>query len=244
MNILLYLPGMLLLINWTKNYFYTIGTVLFIVCFQLLIATPFLIVNFEGYLSRAFEFSRKFGQRDSAYWQFVPEGVFVSGKFHFLLLFLHIFLLLVFLFRKAAFGKSFKEKLQSLNVPTSVNEWISPKNGKDLEPQSKIYLAVAYTLFSINFIGIVFSRSMHIWFYSWYMHSIPFIICFNGFSFYKLGLFLALEAAYIQFPPSVYSSGVILFIHILFLGILDKSVNKITPQNYKTQDLQNNKKKN
>ena len=137
MNILLYLPGFLLVVNWAKNYLYTLFTLAFIVMFQLAIAAPFLLVNAEGYFSRAFDFSRVFLFKESAYWQFLPEHVFVSSKFHSLLLFLHLAFLLIFLFRKAANGSSLKEKFQSLNLPTSIQEFLNPGPGSDLQPESK-----------------------------------------------------------------------------------------------------------
>lgn len=135
MNILLYLPGLLLIINWANNYIYTVCSLIFIVVFQLVIAVPFLITNSRGYFTMAFDFSRVFDQKESAYWQFFPNEVFVSKIFHNTLLVLHVTLLLIFLFRKAAYGKTFAQKLQSLNLPTSISEFLHPPQGTKIAPE-------------------------------------------------------------------------------------------------------------
>jgi alpha-1,3-mannosyltransferase len=137
MNILLYLPGLLLVINWSTNYAFTLAAVLYIVLFQLAIATPFLLNNPRGYFTMAFDFSRQFDHVQSAYWQFLPTDVFSSRVFHTSLLVLHVTFLLIFLFRKAAYGKSVRGFLISLNLPSSFRELYRFGNGCKLEPEGK-----------------------------------------------------------------------------------------------------------
>jgi alpha-1,3-mannosyltransferase len=136
MNILLYLPGLLLILNWSGNYLSTMVSILFLIAFQLLIAIPFLITNPIGYLTRAFQFSRKFGQPHSAYWQFISEEVFTSWEFHSLLLAVHVTLLILFLFRKASINNSLTTVLKSLNLPSSTQELLHPGTGCKIEPHS------------------------------------------------------------------------------------------------------------
>jgi alpha-1,3-mannosyltransferase len=137
MNILLYLPGFLLVINWHFNYLATLATVFFIVAFQLAIAVPFLQTNPSGYFKMAFDFSRVFDKKESAYWQFVPDDVFVSKNFHNALLVAHVAFLLVFLWRKAVYGRNFKEILRSLNLPSSFDEVFRPRSGKGMKEEGK-----------------------------------------------------------------------------------------------------------
>ena len=235
MNILLYLPGLLLVVNWGKNYRYTLSALVFIVCFQLIIAAPFLLTNPSGYFTMAFDFSRVFLFEQSAYWQFLPEEIFVSRRFHNTLLLLHVLSLLIFLFRKAVVGRSIKAWAASLNLPCSLSAFMHPSQGLKLEPDSNLHLVIAYAMFTTNFIGIFFARSFHIQYYSWYMFSVPFILCYKSRSLLKYSLFLLLEIGYKQHPPKIYSSCIILFLHICFLLILDRAADKITPATYLQQ---------
>lgn len=136
MNILLYLPGLLLVLNWAGNYVYTLLALCFIIAFQLSIAIPFLITNSKGYFTMAFDFSRIFDQKESAYWQFFPNEIFISRVFHTSLLVLHVIFLLIFLFTKAATGKTLKEKMKSLNLPTSFAGLLRPDQGCSIDPHS------------------------------------------------------------------------------------------------------------
>ena len=68
--------------------------------FQVLLAAPFLFTNPIGYLSKAFEFQRKFLYQWTVNWRFLPEHVFLSGLFHALLLTGHLTCLLVFVYKR------------------------------------------------------------------------------------------------------------------------------------------------
>lgn len=136
MNILLYLPGILLAINWTYNYFATLGAVFFIIAFQLIIAIPFLQTNPSGYFKMAFDFSRVFDKKESAYWQFVPDEIFTSKTFHNSLLLFHVLFLLIFLYRKAIHGASLSSKWKSLNLPLTISDFTSPKQGEQMPADS------------------------------------------------------------------------------------------------------------
>ena len=138
MNILLYLPGLLLLINWSMNYRKTIVSVVYTVVFQAAIATPFLYQNYSAYLNRAFDFGRQFEMKWSVNWQFLPLQVFESRLFHLSLLCLHLTLLLGFLFLKASYGNTFKGRIKSLNLPVSLEELKNPSQKiRSIDPLSK-----------------------------------------------------------------------------------------------------------
>ncbi|OMJ75488.1 hypothetical protein SteCoe_25337 [Stentor coeruleus] len=237
MNILLYLPGLLLIINWGNNYIFTLCSLIFIIAFQLIIAIPFLLVNPRGYFTMAFDFSRVFDQKESAYWQFLPNEVFVSKIFHNTLLVFHVTLLLIFLFRKAAYGKTFVQKLRSLNLPTSLAEFLHPPQGTKIAPE-----LIAYSMFTTHFIGIFFSRSLHIQYYTWYIFTIPFFICYGSRKWWKYGLYVLLEVAYKQYPPKLYSSCMVFAIHLVFIYVLDSAFEKVTPRYFKDRADKETKK--
>ena len=116
MNVLLYAPGWLVILLLTHGVYSTIS-ILFVYCalpqvsqltyfeiidsdFQVLLAVPFLFTNPIGYLSKAFEFQRKFLYQWTVNWRFLPEHVFLSGSFHALLLMGHLACLLVFIYKR------------------------------------------------------------------------------------------------------------------------------------------------
>ena len=237
MNILLYLPGLLLVLNWTFNYLTTLGTLVFVVGFQVLIALPFLQTNPGGYFKMAFDFSRVFDQKESAYWQFVPEETFRSKAFHNGLLVLHVLSLLVFLYRKAVCGSSIRSKLRSLNLPSSLKDLTSPGQGVYQKPEH-----IAYVLFFTHFIGIFFSRSFHIQYYTWYIYTLPFLLCYGQRSLWKIGLFGLLEVAYVQYPPKLYSSVMVFVLHLGFLCLFDRMFGKVTPEVFRVKEKEKEEK--
>ncbi|CAG9310911.1 ALG3 [Blepharisma stoltei] len=230
MNILLYLPGVLLLLNWSKNYRLMVLALLYIIVFQIIIAIPFLSVNPSGYLVRAFDFGRKFEMKWSVNMQFLPLDIFLSSKFHLLLLVSHVGCLIWFLISKASDGNTIKERLQSLNLPSSVKEFISPKNqNKTLDS-----FTIVFTLFTINLIGITFARSLHYQFYSWYFYSLPFFVCLGTKTHVKLACFIGIESVFIAYPPHPTFSYFLHMFHLYLLSRTFLAVKKLTPYPHKT----------
>mmetsp|Transcript_27524 Transcript_27524/g.31823 ORF Transcript_27524/g.31823 Transcript_27524/m.31823 type:complete len:112 (-) Transcript_27524:61-396(-) len=81
---------------------------------------------------------------------------------------------------------------------------------------------ILFTLFTSNMIGIVFCRSIHYQFYSWYFHTIPYLLLIDGSHNFVLGamriLILAgIEYAYNIFPATPLSSAILQICHLLIL---------------------------
>ena len=53
---------------------------------QLALAQPFLVHDWQAYASRAFEMGRVFKYEWTVNWRFVPEDIFLDGRFSVLLL--------------------------------------------------------------------------------------------------------------------------------------------------------------
>lgn len=137
MNILQYLPALLLLICWAKGFRAALISLFSIITWQVAIAIPFLKVNPAGYLERAFNFGRQFTQIWSVNWQFLPSEFFLSSTLHNSLLMLHILLLLHFLIAKASTGNTFLQRYKSLNLPCSWKEFNTPTS-YTITPQGNI----------------------------------------------------------------------------------------------------------
>lgn len=141
-----------------------------------------------SYLTRAFEFSRVFLYQWTVNWHFMPEEWFVSRPFAFSLLLLHLGVL--FLFAKYRW---FEEEqgimpavhnfLHRLSIPrqpsgsstvaqkeqndAAAKQHISDAPGQSSRSQPMPSVDIIQVVFTANFIGILFSRTLHYQFYSW-----------------------------------------------------------------------------
>ena len=92
-------------------------------------------------------------------------------------------------------------------------------SGKRLHPSY-----IAYTLLVSNFIGVVFARTLHYQFYSWYFHALPFLLWISDRSWFWKGLTLVgIEYAFNVFPATAASSAVLQLCHLIILWGLLKS---------------------
>jgi len=84
-------------------------------------------------------------------------------------------------------------------------------------------------MFLSNFIGIVFARTLHYQFYSWYFYSIPFMLMFTLMKRHtKLMVVIMIEFAFNTFPAMAKSSAVLQMAHVTLLsGVLLAGVPQI-----------------
>lgn len=75
--------------------------------FYFFLGLPFLISSPSAYLVGAFNVGRVFMHKWTVNWRFLSEEIFVDRRFHFALLGLHIFLILIFLPEWTKYLKSF-----------------------------------------------------------------------------------------------------------------------------------------
>ena len=78
MSALLYLPAVLLNLNFHFGLRKTLACVLFMIGMQALIGMEWLIYDAQAYFGKAFEFSRVFMFKWSVNWQFLGEKRAVS----------------------------------------------------------------------------------------------------------------------------------------------------------------------
>jgi len=130
----------------------------------------------------------------SVNWQFVPEWVFVSKGFALLLLGLHLAVLWL-LFRRY---------------------WtrMSPA-GRPLTPG-----VILWVLYSCQLPGIIFARSLHYQFYSWYFYTVPYLLwCGPQPLSVRVGLLVCLEWVWNLYPPHMAVSLLMLATHIAILAL-------------------------
>ncbi|XP_041752650.1 dol-P-Man:Man(5)GlcNAc(2)-PP-Dol alpha-1,3-mannosyltransferase [Coregonus clupeaformis] len=209
MNVLLFAPGLLFLLLSEFGLMRTIPKLSLCAAIQLLLGLPFLMENPIGYLTMAFDLGRQFMFTWTVNWRFLPEWLFLSRYFHLVLLATHMLALLLFaLHRWKRPGESIMELLK--------------------EPGKRVILAQKLTsdqmvliLFTSNFIGMCFSRSLHYQFYVWYFHTLPFLLWSGGVK--KLAhllrvLILGLvELSWNTYPSTIYSSAALHMCHLIML---------------------------
>ena len=169
---------------------------------SVLLGLPFIKENWQSYLSAAFNFSRKFEYKWTVNWRFLGEEVFLDSRLHVLLLALHVSVLVFFL------GKFF----------ITTNKASYTTSNKILTSKQIISI-----LFLSNFIGMMFSRSLHYQFLSWYHHTLPALLFLP--KFYKsitcLMILGMVEFCWNSYPSTEFSSGLLHVCHgAILYGIL------------------------
>ncbi|KAA3673745.1 alpha-1,3-mannosyltransferase [Paragonimus westermani] len=212
MNILLYLPGLLLVLLWHRGILETIGHLCEILIVQLVVGAPFLFHNPEAYLSRAFNFGRQFMYKWTVNWRLIPEHVFLDRRFHLILFCLHLLFLTLLLFKFIRVDNDISTyvSLFSFYADCYLLARMNPASVAD----------IIYPMFVSNFVGVVFSRSLHYQFYVWYFHTLVYLFwsvdnISNPLRLLVIGL---IEICWNTYPSTVFSSTLLHGCHGLLLG--------------------------
>lgn len=199
MNVLLFAPGVLVLLLYKFGLKGTFWNLCICASSQIAIALPFLLTHPLSYMHRAFDFGRQFVFHWSVNWKFVEENVFLSKHFALGLLLMHLSALFLL------WRIRWKPQLEA-------NSKISPK-------------VILDVLFTCNFAGIMFARSLHYQFYVWYFHSLVYMLWSTSSPGYlinscKLILLLSVEYCWNVFPSTSASSFLLFVCHLILLGYL------------------------
>lgn len=206
MNILLSAPGLLLVLLQANGMIGTIVCLSICAGIQLLLGSPFLLHHPVAYLARSFELGRVFKYEWTVNFKFLSEEAFVSQMLSVALLALTVIVLVLF-----------AVKWLRSTGPIYVRD-VSTREGerKQLLPEY-----VVKTLFVSNFIGIVFCRSLHYQFYSWYYHTLPFLLWQTDLPVMgRLAVLAGIEISFNIFPATSTSSAVLQVCHAVLLAAL------------------------
>ncbi|KAF8162883.1 glycosyltransferase family 58 protein [Crassisporium funariophilum] len=212
MSIILYLPGLLVILVKRKGLIPTIIHMVTLVTTQFLFALPFLQEDPWAYARSAFDLGRVFLYKWTVNWRFLEEDNFLSPRFAVSLLIGHVTVLVafgLFIWCKADGG---------------VYRVLSRAFRRSFLPAGLVSVTpdyVATVLFTSNLIGILFARSLHYQFYSWYAQQTPFLAWRTRYPLpIKLALIVGIEYAWNVFPSTPVSSGVLLACNsLLLIGI-------------------------
>ena len=96
MSVLLYVPGLLVVLFKRRGLASTLGHVLALAATQAVLGAPFLLAHPRTYLKYAFEFSRVFLFKWTVNWRFLGESLFLSPMWARGLLATHLGVLVLF----------------------------------------------------------------------------------------------------------------------------------------------------
>jgi alpha-1,3-mannosyltransferase len=181
MSALLYIPAFLVVLVKQRGLATTIRLCLTIFLVQGLLAYPFLLKHPLPYIKNAFDLSRVFLYKWTVNWRFLSEERFLDPNFAKALLVGHVSVLVAFgLFRWCRTSGGvlvvLNRAIQHPSRPGSPvpvrADGASAGSPRSLK-YSQLATEVITTTLTSNLIGIVFSRSLHYQFYSWYAYQVP-----------------------------------------------------------------------
>ncbi|KAG6376391.1 dolichyl-P-Man:Man(5)GlcNAc(2)-PP-dolichyl mannosyltransferase [Boletus reticuloceps] len=212
MSALLYLPGLLVILFKRHGLMVTMRHLLVVAATQIVLARSFLAEDARAYFQNAFDLSRMFMYKWTVNWRFLDEQTFLSRSWARGLLVGHVTVLVAFgLFRWCRSDGGVAVVLR--------RGFRSPMLSPSLSPVSADY--VATVLMTSNLIGILFARSLHYQFYSWYFQHLPFLAQRTKYPLLlQLLIIVGIEYAWNVFPSTSLSSGILLASHcVLLFGI-------------------------
>ncbi|EDO46580.1 predicted protein, partial [Nematostella vectensis] len=202
MNVLLFAPGLLFLLLKKFGAWRTIPKLAICGVPQVLLGLPFLMDNPVGYISRSFNLGRQFFFIWTVNWRFLPEWLFLNRYFHAALLLLHLLTLFCFYL--------YKWRGKRLYALRSLKK--SGAHSNDL---------LVTILFTSNFLGMVFSRSLHYQFYVWYFHTIPYLLWTTRlWTSARILILGVIELCWNTYPSTIASSLALHGCHLVLLGSL------------------------
>ncbi|KAM1058145.1 hypothetical protein EV2_032252 [Malus domestica] len=225
MNVLLYAPPLLLLMLKAMSIGGVISALSGAAHVQVLLGMPFIMSHPFAYISRAFNLGQVFILFWSVNFKFVPEPIFVSKAFAISLLIAHLGLLTAFAhyrwcMHEGGLFKFLYSRLDPIKLKFALTSSFPLKKSFNIHSSNRVLRKeyIVTTMFVGNFIGIVCARSLHYQFYSWYFHSLPYLLWKTPFpTVLRILLFIGVEFCWNVFPSSLYSSAMLVFLHLVIL---------------------------
>ncbi|KAI9206369.1 dol-P-Man:Man(5)GlcNAc(2)-PP-Dol alpha-1,3-mannosyltransferase-like protein [Polychytrium aggregatum] len=209
MNVLLFAPGFALIIYQAVGLANSVLLATMAIAIQAALAIPFLLHEPQHYLARAFEFSRVFMYKWTVNWKIVDEDTFLRKDWAALLLGLHLVLLVLFGITNwtRSYGGIFNVIAKGLRH-TDAKAVLTSDH-------------IIFVMFTSNFIGIVFARSLHYQFYSWYYFTLPYLLWRGRIpTVVRIVTLGAIEYCWNVYPATKLSSSILLAAHALLLASL------------------------
>ncbi|KAJ7156088.1 glycosyltransferase family 58 protein [Mycena crocata] len=210
MSILLYLPALLVFLFKRTGVLATCRHLVTLIASNALLALPFLEEDYWAYLRSAFDLSRVFLYKWTVNWKMVPEKTFLSQQWATGLLLGQVSAL-------AAFGLFIWCKEDGGVWMVLRRGFRKPDFPASFAPVTADHIATIF--FTSNLIGILFARSLHYQFHSWYAQQLPFLAWRTRYPIpIKIALIFGIEYSWNVFPSTPFSSTVLLGANTLLLA--------------------------
>jgi alpha-1,3-mannosyltransferase len=215
MNIFLFAPALWLLMLIDIGLVGSLACISLCAIVQLVVGAPFIFHDIISYLAGAFRGFGDLNHKWSVNWKFISTEVFMDKRFAILLLVLHLGVLILFAHYRWC------HELRGLGgLKRLVQNTLTRKKKFTISPRF-----IVRTMLECNFIGVVFSRSLHFQFYSWYWHALPILLWSANLLpvWTKLILLLMFEYAWsygldkVEGTSTVLSSLVLQIAHLVLL---------------------------
>jgi alpha-1,3-mannosyltransferase len=216
MNMLLWAPGLLLLYIMGTGLFGTVQCLAICAFVQLAVGYPFLSTFPLEYISNSFNLGRVFMYKWTVNFKFLPEEIFLSKP-------LSIVLLLLTVLVYALFGKKIiGENIDALNRQAALQSTDKRSTFMNLVGIQKLTPHfIISVVFISNFIGVAFARSLHYQFYSWYFHTLPYLLWTTQLPFLvQCAVLFAIEVSFNVYPATPFSSLLLQIAHAILLVAL------------------------
>nr|ACO10203.1 Dolichyl-P-Man:Man5GlcNAc2-PP-dolichyl mannosyltransferase [Caligus rogercresseyi] len=198
MNILLFAPALLLTYIVVLGPHGAFTQLLICASLQIGLAFPFLSTFPIEYIKGSFDLGRVFNHQWTVNYRFLSEEIFVDKRFHIALLLVHLLVLALF----------------------TPSWWKLLRTYRDIKGHLggiKDQLLLL-PLFTSNFIGLVFSRSLHYQFYIWYYHQLQYLAWCTDYSIkIKLLILGLIELCWNTYPSTNWSSACLHCVHLFLL---------------------------
>lgn len=180
MSALLYLPGYGIVLWRISSFKYALAMAVPMAAVQIGMAAPFLATHPREYLNGAFELSREFMYKWTVNWRFLHEQLFLSKKFAASLLVLH-----------------------ACTILSYTAKWLRTSTTSYMSNPRSIVKVIALS----NLIGVLFARSLHYQFYSWFYWSVPLLLFTSKLPFWvTIPVWFIQECAWNVYPSTNASS--------------------------------------
>ncbi|KAG5465504.1 hypothetical protein CUR178_00209 [Leishmania enriettii] len=218
MNVLLFAPGMLYVMLRTLPLRQVASYLLLCAAWQVTAGLPFLAYHYKAYISKSFEFGRVFSHRWSVNYQFLDAEVFEQPEFGKVLLAMTV-LTWVLLWRTRWASRTYLTDAEAHVLHPVIadtrrqNTFARCSAAKDEETVEKkaqeqaVYVSTLLTFFEANLIGVIFARSIHYQFYTWFFYTLPFLFAYTTCPrLLQLLSFALIRHGFEVYPPTATTS--------------------------------------
>jgi alpha-1,3-mannosyltransferase len=228
MNVLLFMPGYALVLVRELGVPRAFRLGLLVLLVQVILGLPFLTTFPNSYLTKAFELNRVFTYKWTVNWKFLDEQTFVSKEVAMTLLAGNIGFLILFAWKWCRSDLGLVKLITNIIAGKDVTLISQKRPANKLKqapaPQATVFYQPQFiflVLATCNFIGVAFARTLHYQFYSWYFHTLPFLLWNTKLPIVlRLVILAGIEIAFNVYPSTPMSSLVLQAAHIFLLAAL------------------------